>query len=102
MKWFKSNLPIQQTAEILISIRTFLTNIEKADEYKIACFTKVAQDGSINIFLTEEIIKILPRDLRLKYKFEKCAPPSNKSDNEGSSLLYQFGYSHILSNPEAS
>jgi hypothetical protein len=100
MEWFKSNMPLQNTGEILMSIRDVLNEIEKTDRLKIACFTKIAQDGSINIFLTEEIIKILPIDLKLKYKFQKCAPPTKKSDNEGSSLIYQFGYSHILSNPE--
>ena len=102
MEWFKSNLPIQQTGEILFSIRTVLTNIDKVDHYKIACFTKIAKNGSINIFLTEDIIKILPSDMRLKYNIQKCAPPSKKSDDEGSSLICQFGHSHILSNPEAS
>lgn len=58
MQWFKINLPIILTAEILTSIRTILTNIEKAEEYKIACFRKVTQGGSINVFLTEGIIII--------------------------------------------
>lgn len=102
MDWFKSNLPLQHTGEILWSIRSVLIENEKVDRYKVACFTKIAHDGSINIFLTEEIIKNLPGDLILKYKFQECAPPSKKSDEEGSSLIQQFGYSHILSNPEGS
>jgi hypothetical protein len=100
MEWFKSNIPLHNTGEILISIRDVLNENEKTDQLKIACFTKIAHDGSINIFLTEGIIKNLPIDLKLKYKFQKCAAPTKKSDNEGSSLRYQFGYTHILSNPE--
>jgi hypothetical protein len=102
MEWFKSNMPLKYTGEILMSIRDVLVEIEKTDRLKIACFTKIAHDGSINIFLTEDVIKNLPLDLKLRYKFQKCAPPTKQSDNEGSSLIYQFGYPQILSNPEAS
>ena len=87
MEWFKSKLPIQQFAEVLPSIKTILNDIENTDQYKIVRFTKIASDGSINIFLTEEIIENLPGELKLKYKFQKCAPPSKESDNGGSSLI---------------
>ena len=96
MEWFKINMPIQDSAEILKSIRNILRYTHKANPQKIACFTKVAHDGSINVFLTDEIIKSLPGVLRQEYNLQKCAPPSQKSDKEGSFLIYQFGYSHLL------
>jgi hypothetical protein len=96
MEWFKINMPIQSSEEILKSIRTILNYTHKADSQRIACFTKVAQDGSVNVFLTEEIIKGLPGILREEYNLQKCAPPSQESDSEDSSLTYQFGQSHLL------
>ena len=87
MEWFKSKLPIQQFAEVLPSIKIILNDIENADQYKIVRFTKIAHDGSINIFLSEDIIKNLPGELKLKHKFQKCAPPPIGSNNEGSSLI---------------
>ena len=89
-------MPTQDSAEILGSIRNILKYTHKADPQRIACFTKVAHNGSINVFLTEEIIKGLPGILRQEYNLQKCAPPSQKSDKEGSFLTYQFGYSHLL------
>ncbi len=102
MEWFKINMPVQDSAEILGSLRTILKYTHKADPQRIACFTKVAQDGSINVFLTEEIIKSLPGIIRREYRLQKCAPPSKKSDNEGSFLTYQFGSSHLLSTHDIS
>ena len=87
MEWFKSKLPVQQFAEVLPSIKIILNDIENTDQYKIVRFTKIAHDGSINIFLSEDIIKNLPGELKLKYKFQKCAPPSKVYKEEGSSLI---------------
>jgi hypothetical protein len=96
MEWFKINTPVQNSAKILKSIRTILNYTHKADSQRIACFTKVAHNGSINVFLTEEIIKGLPGVLREEYNLQKCAPPSQEPDKEGSFLTYQFGHSHLL------
>ncbi|MGA8266076.1 MAG: hypothetical protein WB779_16645 [Ignavibacteriaceae bacterium] len=96
MEWFKINMPVQDSGEILGSIRSILKYTHRADTHRIACFTKVAQDGSINVFLTEEIIRGLPGILREEYNLQKCAPPSQRSDKEGSFLTYQFGHSHLL------
>lgn len=95
-------MPVQDSAEILGSIRTILKYTHKVDPKRIACFTKVAHDGSINVFLTEEIIKGLPGILRQEYSLQKCATPSKKSDKEGSFLTYQFGYPYLLSTHDVS
>ncbi len=100
MKWFKINMPVQDSGEVLKSIRNIINYAHKADPQRIACFTKVVHNGSINIFLTEEIIKGIPGVLREEYNLQKCAPPSQKPDKEGSFLTYQFGYSHLLSTSE--
>ena len=96
MEWFKINIPVQDSEEILESLRAVLIYTKRANPHKVGCFTKVVNNVSIDVFLTEEIIRSLPGNLRLEYNLQKCAPPPQKSDKEGSSLTYQFGHSDLL------
>jgi len=96
MEWFKINIPVQDSEEILESLRAVLIYTKRANPHKVGCFTKVVNKVSIDVFLTEEVIRNLPGNLRLEYNLQKCAPPSQKSDKGGSTLTYQFGHSDLL------
>ena len=96
MEWFKINIPVQDSGKILESLKSILDYTKEADPHKVGCFTKVVNSGSIDVFLTEEIIRSLPGNLRVEHNLQKCAPPSQKSEKEGPSLKYQFGHSDLL------
>ena len=99
IQWYKINLPMNESEAILKRFTTILNFIETVKINDVLCYTKVAHNGSCNVFLTQEIVKQLESDLQ-RYKPVKCPPPTKKSDDNGTFLAYMFGNSKLLFNSE--
>ena len=101
MQWYKINLSSGQiqSGDSLKVIEQFWAELELNKNIQtndIALFTKVAHDGSLNLYFTHEAYKYL-QDLIKEYNPIKCLQPTKKPDKEGSFLTYRFGNPDLLS-----
>jgi len=94
-QWYKINLPIDDSLSILWRFKSILDFIDSVKINDVACYTKVAHNGSCNAFLSAEVVNHLKLDLQ-KYNPVECSVPQNKTDGDGSLLSYIFGNPNIL------
>jgi hypothetical protein len=96
MQWYKINLSYEQvqsyeTISIINRFAIILNELKILSPDNIGIFKKVAHNGSLNVFFSQETYKHLQHDL-VSYDPAKCLPPSKETDEEGFGLTLAYCY----------